>query len=299
MRILVTGGTGFIGSNIVAALIKLGHDVIITGHDSEQKIPGFKGTMLQPSFVGLDWNALGHLDAVVHEAAINDTQSRNVSEMIRANVDSSLALFEYAAKQGCKNIVYASSTAVYGKGPAPYMENQELHPLNAYAESKKQLEEEASLFAKANPEITCLGLRYCNVYGPGESHKGNRASMIYQLARQMRTGNPRLFKYGEQRRDYIYVRDVVSANMRALEAKKSAIVNCGSGISMSFNDLVRILNGVLGTDRTPEYFDNPIEPAYQNHTECDMSLAKETIGFIPKYDIERGIRDYMRSGLGV
>ena len=297
MRILVTGGTGFIGSNITQALIARGDDVVITGHDAEQKIPGFTGKMLQPSFLGLDWEALGAVDAVVHEAAINETQSLDEREMMRANVDSSLALFEHAVKGGCKRIVYASSTAVYGDGPAPYKEDQELRPLTPYAVSKKKLEEEIMRFASAHADVVTVGLRYCNVYGHGESHKGKRASMIYQIAQQMRTKNPRLFKNGEQKRDYIYIKDVVTANLLALESRQSAVVNCGSGTATSFNALVGLLNGAMGTTRIPEYFENPIKSRYQEHTECDMSRAKKIIGFTPAFDVKKGIRDYLTKGL--
>ncbi|MDO8521813.1 MAG: NAD-dependent epimerase/dehydratase family protein [bacterium] len=297
MRILVTGGTGFIGSNIVRELIARGDDVIITGHDAEQKIPEFSGKMLQPSFLGLDWEALDAVDAVIHEAAINETQSMDEREMLRANVDSPLALFEHVVKGRCKRIVYASSTAVYGDGPTPYTEDQELHPLTPYAVSKKKLEEEVTRFASAHAGVTAVGLRYCNVYGAGESHKGRRASMIYQIAKQMQKGNPRLFKNGEQKRDYIYVKDVVTANLRALKAKESAVVNCGSGTATSFNDLVALLNAVMGVSRVPEYFENPIKSSYQEHTECDMSRAKEKIGFVPAFNIKKGIEDYFASGL--
>jgi ADP-L-glycero-D-manno-heptose 6-epimerase len=296
MKILVTGGTGLVGSNIVKELLKGGHDILITGHDAEQKIPGFTGKYLQTDFVGIDWDAIGHVDVLFHEAAINDTQLLDEREMMRANVDSSMALFEYVVKNGCKKIVYASSTAVYGAALAPYHENDPLNPLNPYAHSKKILEEKTAAFAAMHPDVVFVGLRYCNVYGPGESHKGKRASMIYQLANQMKAGNPRLFEHGEQKRDYIYVKDVVRANMLASEAKKSCVVNCGSGQATSFNDLVKILNNVLHTNRQPEYFKNPIADRYQNHTECDMSLAKEKIGFVPEFDIEKGIIEYAKNG---
>ncbi len=147
-----------------------------------------------------------------------------------------------------------------------------------------------------NPDIRVVGLRYCNVYGPGEAHKGKRASMIFQLARQMREKDPRLFKFGEQKRDYIYVKDVVTANLKAAEAGESGVVNCGSGAATTFNALVEILNRNLGTERRPEYIDNPYEAAYQNHTECDMAQAKRLIGFVPEYDIEKGIADYASTG---
>ena len=170
-------------------------------------------------------------------------RSLDEREMMRANMDASMALFEYVATHGCKNIVYASSTAVYGATPAPYVEDNGLEPLNPYGVSKLMLDQKATAFAAAHPEIKVVGLRYCNVYGPRESHKGARASMIYQLAQQMKKGNPRIFKAGEQKRDYIYVKDVVRANMLALEAKESCIVNCGSGTATTFNDLSRSLIG--------------------------------------------------------
>lgn len=294
MRILVTGGTGFIGSNIARALIARGDEVLITGHDAEQRIDGV-AKLLQPSFLGLDWESIGKLDAIVHEAAINETQSKDEREMMRANVESTRALFEHAIKNGCTRIVYASSTAVYGDGPTPYTEDQELRPLTAYARSKAEMENMTARLADQYSRVRFVGLRYCNVYGPGESHKGKRASMIYQIAQQMKKGNPRLFTDGTQKRDYIYVKDVVAANLKALEASHNALVNCGSGSATSFNDVVSILNEIMGLSRVPEYFENPIKATYQNHTECDMTLAKN-IGFTPSYDIKKGIADYYASG---
>jgi ADP-L-glycero-D-manno-heptose 6-epimerase len=296
MKILVTGGTGFIGSNIAFELMARGHEVLITGNDAEQKLPVIKGKYLQPGLLGLDWDAVGDIDAVFHEAAINDTTLLDEREMMRANTDASMALFEYAAAHGCRNIVYASSTAVYGATPAPYIEDKGLAPLNPYGASKLALDQKAMAFAASRPEIKIVGLRYCNVYGPHESHKGARASMIRQLAKQMINGNPRMFKAGEQKRDYIYVKDVVKANMLALEARESCVVNCGSGTATAFNDIVAILNNVMGLARVAEYIDNPYEDRYQNFTQCDMNRAKEKIGFVPEYTLERGIKDYYESG---
>ncbi len=151
-------------------------------------------------------------------------------------------------------------------------------------------------FAATHPEITVVGLRYCNVYGPRDSHKGARASMIYQLAKQIAKGNPRIFKNGEQKRDYIYVKDVVQANLLALNAKESCVVNCGAGEATSFNDVITILNQTMGFNRTPEYIDNPYADRYQNFTQCDMMRAKEKIGFVPQYHVREDIADYHQSG---
>jgi ADP-L-glycero-D-manno-heptose 6-epimerase len=296
MKALVTGGTGFIGSNVALALEKLGHEVVITGNMYEQKLPEFKGKILYHSPIGIDWEKIGHVDGVFHIGAISDTRIYDKDEMLRANLETTKAVFDYALKHGAKNIVYASSTAVYGSLPPPYKEDGPVAPLNAYGESKVLQDEFAMQFAKEHPEIKVVGLRYCNVYGPRENHKGKSSTMIYQFAQQMQKGNPKLFKWGEQKRDYIYVKDAVRANLLAADAKESGIYLCGSGKATTFNDLVLILNKTLGLNRTADYIDNPYGAEYQSHTLCDMTLTKEKLGFVPEYSIEQGIKDYFDSG---
>ncbi len=296
MRCLVTGGTGFIGSNIALELLNQGHEVIITGNYYEQNLPEFQGKTLYPSFIGLDFSRIGKVDALFHQAAINDTQFKDKSEIFRANVDSSHELFKHVIAAGCKHIVYASSTAVYGNLPAPYLEGMPLAPMNPYAESKIALEKVAEELQHKHHDVVFIGLRYCNVYGPREFHKGKLSTMIYQFAQQMQKGDPKMFKYGEQRRDYIYVKDVVKANLLAAKATKSGVVNCGSGKATTFNDIITLLNKVLGLNRKPVYIDNPYGKDYQSHTECNMDKAKELIGFVPEYDIEKGIKEYKESG---
>ena len=297
MKYLVTGGTGFIGLNIVLRLINECHDVTITGHDAEQKIPNFRGKILQPSFLGIDWDEIEYFDAVFHQAAINDTTLQDRKELFRSNVESSEKLFRNVIRQGCKKIVYASSTAIYGNSPAPYKEGiTPFDPLNPYAESKIALEQMVSRLETEYPDVLFVGLRYCNVYGPRENHKGKRATMIYQLAQQIKKGNPTLFKWGEQKRDYIYVQDVVDANILALDAQQNCVVNCGSGISTSFNDLVSILSKIMNVQRETQFTNNPYTATYQNHTECDMSLAEKMLKFKPSHDIKTGIQKYYESG---
>lgn len=295
MRILVTGGTGFIGSNLAKELLLQRHEVFVTGLDEEREPSYPPAKNLGYDFASLDWERIGKVDALFHEAAINETTLLDRDQMLKVNLYDSQKLFRDAAHAGCTRIVYASSTAVYGNGPVPYREGQELQPLNPYAESKAALDRWAMEFAKEQ-EVKIVGLRYCNVYGPGERRKGERATMIYQLARQMKAGRPRIFKWGEQKRDYIYVKDVVRANILALRAKESCIVNCGFGQATSFNDIIKILNAELGLEREPEYIDNPYAARYQNFTQCDMSLAKKKLGFVPEFDIGRGIKDYYESG---
>lgn len=297
MRVLVTGGTGFIGSNLALALRDLGHDVWMTGTSGEQDLPGLRDRTLPREFWRLDWSTLGPIDVVFHLAAINDTTLTDRGEMFRVNVDAALQLFGEAVAHGCRRIVYASSCSVYGNLPAPYREDGPVRPLNVYAESKLALDERARAFARAHQGVAVVGLRYSNIYGPRERHKGKRATMITQLAEQMLRGNPKLFKWGEQKRDYLPVSEAVRATLLAAAATESGVVNCGSGTATSFNELVGVLNEVLGLHRTPEYINNPHNGRYQDYTECDMTRARQAIGFVPAVGIRDGIRAYAESGM--
>jgi ADP-L-glycero-D-manno-heptose 6-epimerase len=145
-----------------------------------------------------------------------------------------------------------------------------------------------------------VGLRYSNVYGPGEAHKGRLASMIHQLAKQMRAGKrPRVFTAGQQKRDFVYIDDAVQANLCALKSRNGGAFNAGAGRSWSFNDLVDELNRVLDTKLKPEYFDNPYGFT-QDWTECDQTLARQKLGYEPQFDLRRGIEAYHETGkLGI
>ncbi|MBI4051791.1 MAG: NAD-dependent epimerase/dehydratase family protein, partial [Elusimicrobia bacterium] len=131
-----------------------------------------------------------------------------------------------------------------------------------------------------------------NVYGPREDHKGAAASMIYQLCRQMVQGRrPRIFKYGEQSRDFVYVKDVIAANLRGLEVRQGGLVNIATGQPTTFNRIIDLLNESLGTSLAPDYFDNPYS-FYQEKTVADLRSAKTLLNYRPEYSIEDGIRDY-------
>jgi ADP-L-glycero-D-manno-heptose 6-epimerase len=280
MKVLVTGASGFVGSHVATALREAGHEVLTPEADIR----------------AIDIGASAPFDALVHQAAITDTLVRDRALMMEVNLDASKKLFEDALRAGARHIVYASSTAVYGNLSGPLREDMVPAPLNIYGESKALLDAYARDFAALHPEMTLVGLRYCNVYGPGEMHKGAMASMIYKLARAMREGNPKIFKWGEQRREYIYIDDVVQANMLVLAARESGVYNCATGRPVSFNDVITTINAALGTSHVPQYIDNPSPQTYQSHIECDVSLAKEKLGFVAEYDLQKGIDAYLRSG---
>ncbi|MFH1858582.1 MAG: ADP-glyceromanno-heptose 6-epimerase [Candidatus Omnitrophota bacterium] len=296
MKCIVTGGAGFIGSNLALYLEQEAHEVIViddfsSGHADNLK--NFKGEVIEADVAGFNFaSRFKTCDAVFHQAAITDTTVTDEKKMFRANVDGFRNLLDFASHLGAR-VVYASSAAVYGKGPSPMRESQTAAPANCYGVSKAKMDEVAREAAGIKKVPALVGLRYFNVFGPNEMYKGHAASMIHQLARQMRSGKrPRIFKYGEQKRDFVYVKDVLRANLLAYASGKSGIVNVGTGKATSFNDVVRILNEALGTSNAPDYFDNPYA-FYQDHTEADLSLAEALIGYRPQYTTEEGIRDYL------
>jgi len=304
MKIFITGGTGFIGSNLVKELLKRGHSVVATGCKTEVNLHGdvkFLGLHL----LGINWHALDGCDAVVHLAANNDTMDRDRQEMFLANVDSSISLLYQAGCRGIRKFVYASSCAVYGSAPAPYVEDtSDPLPLNVYGESKLILEKEMEAYYQrvaanmhGHSKMSMVGLRFSNVYGPGEDHKGKRASMVHQIVQKIARGvPPRLFEFGEQKRDWVCVDDVVQAIMLSLEYEGPHVVlNCGNGQAESFNQIVEVANKIIRTDNmlTPLdtlYVVNPSPETYQDFTLCDMSKAKRILGHEPQFNLESGIK---------
>ncbi|MBI5625395.1 MAG: ADP-glyceromanno-heptose 6-epimerase [Elusimicrobia bacterium] len=299
MRALVTGAAGFVGANIACALAKAGHSV--AGLDdfsvgNFENLRGFAGDVVAADVSRPeDWGRrVGKVEAVFHEAAITDTTVTDQMRMMRVNVEAFRDLLDWAAQSRVKTVVYATSAATYGDGPTPMREDAALKPLNIYAYSKAVMEVVAAQARKKHPELRVVGLRYFNVFGPREKFKGAAASMIWQLSQQMLAGrNPRVFEFGEQCRDFIYVKDVVSANLKALESAPSGVYNACTGRKTTFNDIIAALNSVLGKDLKTEYFKNPYS-FYQNETLGDPSAAEKAFGFKAAFTTAAGIEDYMR-----
>ena len=192
-------------------------------------------------------------------------------------------------------VVYASSAATYGMNRTLMSEEMTPAPANVYAFSKVQLDNLAKNYSEQNLAWRIVGVRYFNVYGLNEIHKEAAASMIYQLYRQMADGKrPRVFKGGEQKRDFVYVKDVVDMTIRAIGAPSSGVYNCGSGVAFSFNEVIESLNQAMGTNLEPEYIENPYH-FYQPHTEANMDQTKKALGFEPQFRPEKGIPDYVQA----
>lgn len=297
MNILITGGAGFIGSNLALALEKQGHNLTIIDNLSSgdlENLKEYKGNSIIYDVTNAElFKKLKRVrfNVIFHQAANTDTTYSDSQKMIFNNVEGFRNVLNFAIVTEAK-LIYASSAAVYGNGLMPAKENQKLFPLNVYAISKFRMDKLAIEAIKEN-RSPIIGLRYFNVYGRGEKHKGKSASMIWQLAKTIKEKKtPRIFKFGKQSRDFIYVKDIISANIRAMENNVQGIFNIGTGKSVTFNDIVKILNKIFGTSIKPDYFDNPYN-FYQNYTQADIILASKILQWKSKFSIEEGIKDYL------
>jgi ADP-L-glycero-D-manno-heptose 6-epimerase len=301
LNLLVTGAAGFIGSNLALELQSRFPNSRLTALDDFRSgdfknLAGYRGDFVAVDLARLNWREQfgdEKFDAIFHLASITDTTNHNQFEQTHDNVESFRRLLAFARPTRTR-VVFASSASIYGATTEVSAESTTAAPANIYAFSKAIMDNLATRAAQENPDWTIVGLRYFNVYGPREAHKGVPASMVYHLSQQMRAGQrPRIFKHGEQRRDFVYVKDVVDGTIRGLDAGKSGIYNLGSGQARSFNELIFILNRTLQTNFEPEYFDNP-HAHYQNFTQADLTNAREALGYEPRYPLEGGVQDYMR-----
>lgn len=275
----------------------------------------FTGDVLAQSTGAVDWEAVLELQrprAVFHEAAITDTTVHDEGEMIRENVDGFTPLLA-ACAGGDVPLVYASSAATYGT--PPQAGRREAFPVegagrpeNIYGFSKWLMEcahREVSREAReaGRPEPRLVGLRYFNVFGPGEGAKGKMASMACQLSQQMLAGRrPRLFTGGEQARDQVHIDDVVECTLAAAglgERKdpQAGVYNLGSGRATTFNEVAEAARSGLGlsaAERSTEYFQMPadIRRFYQDWTLADMTATKSGLGWSPRRDPVAAVAEY-------
>ncbi len=297
-KYLVTGGAGFIGSNVAFALEGERKAKVTVLDDfssgNYKNLVGFGGEVVAGDIASRDWfDRVGKVDAVLHQAAVVDTTETDQRRMMAVNVDAFRNVLEYALKYGVKRVVYASSAAVYGNSKCPMHEDQRPTPENVYGFSKAIMDNVAREFAAEHKGMTIVGLRYFNVYGPREYYKGKMASMVFQLYNLMKAGKrPRIFKFGEQLRDFVYVKDIVRGNLNALDAERSCVCNLATGKPGNFNEVIEALNKALKTNLAPEYIDNPY-PFYQNKTQADMRNAKALINYRPEWSLADGVADYV------
>lgn len=315
--IVVTGAEGFIGSCLVARLNQEGFNDLVLVDDFEA-VPGrsknlegkrFSAKVARKDF--FDWlpaNAT-ELEFVFHIGARTDTTETDEAIFQALNIDFSQRLFQFCAKEGI-GIVYASSAATYGDGEFGYDDDASrlhlLQPMNPYGRSKNEFDKWALAQEKQPP--FWAGLKFFNVYGPNEYHKGRMASVILHAYNQIQEkGRVNLFrshrpdyKDGEQKRDFIYVKDLCSVCLFLMHHRKnSGVYNLGSGEARTWNDLVKAIFSALNKPVNIDYIDIPedIREKYQYFTEANMERLK-AIGYTqPFASIEAGVEDYVKNYL--
>ncbi len=310
--ILITGGAGFIGSNLAfyfqenypASKIVIfdcfrSDDFFSNGNLKSfghyKNLIGFTGKTICGNINNkkdLELIKDFKFDFIFHEAAISDSRVYDQEVIFKTNLNSFYDLLEIA-KINESTLVYASSAATYGNSKSPQNIGKE-NPENPYGFSKYAMDQLASEYSRENPQMTIVGLRYFNVYGPREFYKGNTASMVIQLGHQILNGKaPRLFEGSKKiLRDFIYIDDVIQANVRACTPKENGIYNVGTSIPRSFQDISDILQSELETLLGTDYFKNPYN-GYQIHTQADITLTKNNLNFQPEYSLEEGIKKYI------
>ena len=314
--LLVTGGAGFIGSNVVASLNEAGRTDIavndILGSDGKwRNLNGRRVAEFVPAAELMHWLDGRRLDAVVHLGAISSTTATDADLLIENNYRLSLRLFDWCAAARTP-FIYASSAATYGDGSAGFSDDwspgalNRLRPLNLYGWSKHMFDlavvERVARGDRLPPQWA--GLKFFNVFGPNEYHKGEMMSLVAKRFDAAKAGETiRLFKShrsgvadGEQKRDFIYVDDAVAVVRWLLETPSvSGIYNVGTGRARSFRDLILALFAGLGREPAIEYVDMPasIRDAYQYFTEAGTDNLRRA-GYTADFaTLEEGVRRYV------
>lgn len=327
---VITGGAGFIGANLAAGLARLDGSarlMIVDDFSSgtfanvvrafeRQNLEPFRGEVMASTCGEIDWESVieeASPEAIFHLAAITDTTVSDERRMIEANSEEFRGLL-WACVQSGTPLVYASSAATYGT-PAqvaarkPFPLDAAGRPNNVYGFSKWLMECDHASASESHRAGSgqlpwVVGLRYFNVFGPGEGRKGKMSSMVHQMARRVLAGgHPRMFTDGSQARDQVHVDDVVACTMAAagLGSKRRptpGVYNVGSGRATTFNeiaDAVREALGLSASERSTEYFDMPadIRAFYQDYTCADMAETERGLGFTPRINPLEGVRTYV------
>ncbi|WP_226012938.1 NAD-dependent epimerase/dehydratase family protein [Halomicrobium salinisoli] len=294
-RVLVTGGAGFIGSNLANSLAE--HNEVVALDDGYLGTPEnlnddveFVEASVVDEDLPTDVDVVFHLAALSSYAMHEDDPTRGA----RVNVEGFVNTVDQARQDGCDTVVYASTSSIYGSRTEPSPEDMDVTVNTGYEASKMARETYAEYFHN-HYDLSLAGMRFFSVYqgyGGAEEHKGEYANVIAQFADDVANGrSPKLYGDGRQTRDFTHVSDIVNGLELAAEHRLQGVYNLGTGESYDFVTVVDMINDELGTDVEPEFVENPIpEDVYVHDTCADSSKMREATGWEPEIDFEEGIR---------
>jgi len=302
--IIVTGGAGFIGSNLIKGLNDKGiTDILVVDNLSKSEKHLNLNSLRFNDFIAKEdflpkLQSFKKIDAVFHQGACSNTTETDGKYMMHNNYEYSKVLLNHSLNNRI-DFIYASSAAVYGNGDNGFCEKPESeYPLNVYAFSKLMFDNYVrNIFKKSTPKSQVLGLRYFNVYGFQENHKGSMASVAYHFFRQMKEGSTvNLFEGSRDfLRDFIFVRDVVDVNLFFYEKKISGIYNCGTGAERSFYDIATVFKNFdqsINIQFIP--FPEHLKGKYQSFTKADLSELRKA-GYQKEFKtLEQGLDQYYK-----
>ena len=295
MKYLVTGGAGFIGSNLVKKLVKEKNEVIVLDNLSTGSLENLSSVkdkidfVLSPVMKILNIEKIRNLDGIFHLGIPSTTMIyRNNPFLVGESINEFIKIFELAKKEKCK-IVFASSSSIYNGNNPPFKEDLPILIKDFYTEARYLMERLAKVYHDFY-EVKSVGFRLFSVYGHHEEAKKDFANLVSQFLWVMKKNQqPLIYGDGNQTRDFIYVEDVVNGLILGMNHDTECdILNLGTTKSYSLNELVEILNRILKMDIKPRYKKNPIKN-YVTDTSADIKKTKEKLGWSPKISLEEGI----------
>jgi UDP-glucose 4-epimerase len=293
--ILVTGGAGFIGSNITEELVKRNKKVTVLDNfstGSPRNLEAFrkKIRVIRGSCASIPKLGISGLECIFHMGIPSSSPMyKKNPKLVGRAINEFMDVLELARRESCM-LVYASTSSLYSGCPTPHREDMNCRPFDYYTEARIAMERLAMMYHELYG-VRSAGMRFFSVYGPREKAKGKYANIVSQFLWAMREDRPPvIYGDGSQTRDFVHVSDVVRACLLAWEADiECEVINVGTGKATTFNQVVEMINELLGKSIRPVYLENPIKN-YVPHTCADLGKARKILGYEPRVELREGLK---------
>lgn len=297
MKYLITGGAGFIGSNMAERLVGEGHQVVVVDNLSTGSLENLRAVKNKIKFIKspaariLKNKAIKDLNGIFHYGIPSSTPLyRDNPYLVGEAINEFITILELAKREKCK-LVFASSSSVYNGNPTPFTETMPVLVKDLYTEARYAMERLAKLYFDWYG-VNVIGIRFFSVYGPHEEAKKNYANLATQFLWVAQKGQkPVIYGDGNQTRDFTFVKDIIEGCALAMNSKvENDVFNIGAGFQYTINDMVKMLEKALGRKIECQYVPNPLV-GYVYETWADTSKAQKVLGFKPQYPFEKGLKE--------